>query len=482
MSAAPVQPFSLKGEARRARIAEEQSARRVTLIKLCFAAVLGVCFWFSVPYSLPLQIDPDPVIAAAKEATAYQGSFSRQIAMPVIALVSLYLLWRLPRKGRFEAKSKLALAMMAYTGWAVLSAAWSTDPAISRKRLVVFVINALFVYTLARTTSVIECAWLGFSCTGTVALIALCSDFVQHTFAPGDPDYRFMGVMTANYQAINLVVCLLCGVTLAQHRPRLLGWLAPLCGLFAALLFLTRARIGTIICLAMLAFVSLRMIKLHLQPQARALTVVAMLMLFLPGAVFALGRSGSGALTSLFMMGRQDTENTASLSNRAPLWGELGTSVEDRPLLGFGFEAFWSPERVSKISNDQGWVVPHAHNTYLDQTLSLGLVGAFLYAAMLLGACATAWRRFYKSRNELALFPALLLTWLALLSLTESIPVAPCLPTLIAYACIVRLCVTDEPKRNTLAESVSRQPSPLPAQRRRRPSPIAVLSGQARHA
>ena len=482
MSATSVQLSPLKGETRRARIAEEQSAKKLTWIKLCFAAILGVCFWFSVPYSLPLQIDPDPIKAAAKEATAYQGSFSRQIAMPVVALVSLYLLWRLPRKGHFEATSKLALATMAYVGWAILSATWSTDPAISRKRLVVFLINALFAYTLARTSSVLECAWLGFSCTGTVALIALCSDFVQHTFAPGDPDYRFMGVMTANYQAINLVVCLLCGLTLAQHRPRLLGWLAPCCGLFAALLFLTRARIGTIICLALLAFVTLRMMKLHLQPQARALALIAMLMLFLPCAVFALGRSGSDALTSIFMMGRQDTENTASLSNRAPLWAELGASVEDRPLLGFGFEAFWSPERVSKISNDQGWVVPHAHNTYLDQTLSLGLVGAFLYAAMLLGACGTAWKRFYKSRNELALFPALLLTWLALLSLTESIPVAPCLPTLIAYACIVRLCISDEPKGKALADAVLKQPSPFSALRRVGHSPIPVLPGQARHA
>ena len=422
----------------------ERAAHRLRLLKIICAVLLGICFWFSVPYYLPLKLDPDPMKAAANEAAAYEGNISRQIAMPAILAMSAYMLWRLPRRGKFTRHSKLMMFALSYVALAIASSIWSVDGAITRKRIIVFLINAIFIYTLARVGSMLEVAMLGFFCTGAVAIISLGIDiFVQHTFAPWNPDYRFMGVMTANFQAMNLLVCLLCGLTLVQRQPRLLRWMAPLLALFSALLFITRARVGTFICLGMMTFILLRLAKQHLQPHMRALAIFGVLMLVVPGAVFAVGRSGGGALTDIFMMGRKDTQNTASLSNRAPLWAELMQSVEQRPVLGFGFEAFWSPERVEKISFDQGWMVPHAHNTYLDQMLSIGVIGSFLYACTLIGGCIVAWQRYRRRPDETSLLPPLLLTWLAMLGLTESIPVSPYLPTLIAYSCLVKLCMAE---------------------------------------
>lgn len=446
----------------RAFIASERSAYYVRLCKIVCAVLLGVCFWYSVPYYLPLKLDPDPMKAAANEAAAYEGNISRQLAMPAILAVSAYMLWRLPERGRFTRAGKLAYCALGYVGWAMASSAWSLDPAITRKRLVVFLVNIFFIYVLARVASMLEIALLGFVSTGTVALISLVIDItVQHTFAPFDPDYRFMGVMTANFQAMNLLVCLLCGFTLAQSRPRWLFWMTPLLALFSGLLFITRARVGTFICLGMMTFILLRMAKQHLEPARRALAICLALMFVVPGAVFALGKSGGGAVTDVFMMGRKDTQNTASLSNRAPLWAELMDSVEQHPILGAGFEAFWSPERVEKVSFDQGWMVPHAHNTYLDQTLSLGVVGAGLYTLTLVGGCFVAWKRYSHRPSERTLLPPLLLTWLALLSLTESAPVSPYLPTLIVYACIVKLAMEEGSDDSVAAESVAGEVLPV---------------------
>ena len=92
-------------------------------------------------------------------------------------------------------------------------------------------------------------------------------------------------------------------------------------------------------------------------------------------------------------------------------------------------------------------MVPHAHNTYLDQMLSLGVTGSLLYGGTLIGGCMVAWRRFRASPDETSLLPALLLTWVALLSLTESVPVAPYLPTLIAYSSLVKLCMVQGSER-----------------------------------
>jgi O-antigen ligase len=173
------------------------------------------------------------------------------------------------------------------------------------------------------------------------------------------------------------------------------------------------------------------------------------------------GKNGTNAAQMAFMMGRSDTENTSNLSNRAPLWGELMESVERNPWLGVGYDAFWTPARVESISADQGWAVPHAHNTYLDQALSLGVVGALLYTAMVWSAMVMAWGRYRSDGSAGNLLAAVLITWLALEGLAESVPLDPYLPTLLAYACIAKMCMVKNPERASLEEikaaPVSRQ-------------------------
>lgn len=415
---------------------------RVRLNKIICAISLGVCFWFSVPYYLPLKVDPDPIKAAANEAQAYEGNFTRQVAMPIVALFAVYMLWRLPKRGRFG--GKLMIAGLLYVSWAIVSFTWSEDPSISMKRLVVFGIDAFFAYTVARVFSVLEMALWGFAATGTVGLISLYVDALQEKiFAPFDADYRFTGVMTANYQAMNLLVCVVCALTLLQRRPKWAVWLVPSMGVALTLMYLTRARLSTIICLLLMAIMLTRTLRQQMQPQTRALVMMAGLTVVVPALVYSVGRSGGGVAESAFMMGRTDTQNTSNLSNRAPLWAELMESVETRPWLGFGYEAFWAPERVEKVSADQGWMVPHAHNTYLDQTLSLGVIGAALYIAMLVGGMIVAWRRYFRHKTATDMLPAILLTWVVLTGVAESVPLDPYLPTMLAYACLVKMCMVE---------------------------------------
>lgn len=420
----------------------KRASYRVRLIKIICGLALGVCFWYSVPYYLPLKMDPDPMKAAANEAQAYQGNVSRQIAMPIIGLFAAYLLWRLPNRGKLG--SKLLPIACAYVGWALLSATWSEDPAITAKRLVVFSIDCFFAYTLARVLSISELALWGAAQTGVVALMSVYVEVIQErTFAPFDPDYRFNGVMTANYQAMNLAICMLCLLTLLQRRPKWLRWITPAMCLGLVLLYLTRSRLGAFLGLCMLSIMALRFLRQRTGPQQRALVLMAGLAVVVPAVIYAVGRNGEAAAEKIFMMGRTDTQNTSSLSNRAPLWAELMESVYVRPVIGYGYEAFWTPARVEKVSADQGWMVPHAHDTYLDQTLSLGVVGMLLYMALLWGASAVAWGRYRRSPSETTLLPAVLLTWLSLTGVAESTPLDPYLPTLIAYTCIIKMCMAE---------------------------------------
>ena len=79
---------------------------------------------------------------------------------------------------------------------------------------------------------------------------------------------------------------------------------------------------------------------------------------------------GGNVLTA---MGRNPT-----LTGRTELWQQL-LKMDHSPLLGAGFESFWSPERVDHFVTVLKWAPNEAHNGYLEVYLNLGWVGvAFL--------------------------------------------------------------------------------------------------------
>ena len=465
--AAPSRAVGRMREAEARRKAEDfvAASGRLRRSKLLFGLVLGVLFWFSVPYHVPEHKPGAAInIAVADNAEQFGGNASRQIAVPLIGLVCLYLLWRLPRRTGFAGRLRWAVA--GYLLWLASSTLWSDDPTLTAKRLVVFGTDALCAYTLAVSFTAMELALWAMLTTCSVALLSLFADiFILRLFAPLDPDYRLTGVMTANYQAMNLLVCCLCTAALMLRRPRWMPWLSVVLVMALALLLLTRSRVAVLLALGLVAIVLLRIAKERLAPAPRAMVFTAVLAVLVPTLVYVGGKDLRGAAQGAFMMGRNDSENTGSLSNRLPLWTELLTSVEQRPWLGFGYGDFWNEARADQISRDQGWAVPNAHNTYLDQVLILGWPGGVLYTGILFAAVVLAWRRYRAGRTPGDLLNALLLTWMAMLSTAESTPLEPHLPTLMAYVALVRMCCTqtlpgaestgDEPILERLVEASS---------------------------
>lgn len=411
--------------------------------KCWLALLLGFLFWFSVPYSLPRHL---PSIEAGAQVTdnaeQFEGAISRQIAVPILGLCACFMLWRYPIRGVLG--GRLFIVVCLYVAWVVSSVIWSEDPQLSAKRLVVFALDCLFTYALARTLSTMEMALGAFVAMLVTALASLFADvFLLHIFQPGNSDYRLTGVMTPNHNAMNLVSCALCGVALMLRRPRWLPWLSAALTITLALLWITRARIGTILCFLLLAIALNKVLRDRARPHVRTAVVLLMLLLTAPMLLFLFGSDVGGAAQSAFMMGRNDTENTSNLSNRLPLWQELMDSVEQHPILGFGYGAFWTEERAARISKDQGWAVPHAHNGYLDQTIVLGIIGGSLYLVIMVSALVVAWRRYRRIPSSGNLLNAMLLTWLVLLNTSESAPLDPHMPTILVYAAVLRMCLRE---------------------------------------
>ena len=229
-----------------------------------------------------------------------------------------------------------------------------------------------------------------------------------------------------------------------------------------------RSRVGVLLALGLVAFVLVRVAKRRLAPAPRTLVYLAALALAVPAVVYVAGDNLRGAAQGAFMMGRNDSENTGSLSNRLPLWTELLTSVDRHPSLGVGYGNFWTEDRVDEVSRDQGWPVPNAHNTYLDQVLILGWPGGALFTAILLTGVFLAWHRYRAQRTPANLLNALLLTWMTLLGTAESTPLEPHLPTLMAYIALLRMCLAQPAPGNDssgdapILEGPLHIPAPLP--------------------
>lgn len=133
-----------------------------------------------------------------------------------------------------------------------------------------------------------------------------------------------------------------------------------------------------------------------------------------------------GAAATLFL-GNAETILGAfgrdlTLTGRTDIWTAVLDKIQERPWLGYGYNAFWLGwgGESGSIWRELKWEVHHAHNGFLDLWLDLGLLGASTFALSFTAAYlrAVTWVRLTKARE--GLWPLAYLTFLLLANLTES--------------------------------------------------------------
>ena len=101
-----------------------------------------------------------------------------------------------------------------------------------------------------------------------------------------------------------------------------------------------------------------------------------------------------------------------SLTDRTTIWAEV-LALQQRPLLGYGFESFWLGERLQLLWERWWWRPTQAHNGYIETYLNQGLVGVALLAGVLLSNFRRIAQQletdFDFARLRLALFLAIVL-------------------------------------------------------------------------
>lgn len=132
------------------------------------------------------------------------------------------------------------------------------------------------------------------------------------------------------------------------------------------------------------------------------LGLAAAVLVFAPEVVFA-------------VLGRDMT-----LTGRTDIWIALVDYIQQRPLLGYGYGVFWSPDSGpgNWVRETLEWDAPTAHNGWLEVALSLGLIGLLFLA---LDFLMTVWRAMMAAINMwVGVFALGFLAQFFLFSLSES--------------------------------------------------------------
>lgn len=74
-------------------------------------------------------------------------------------------------------------------------------------------------------------------------------------------------------------------------------------------------------------------------------------------------------------------EKDLTLTGRTDLWPLVVAKIQERPLLGYGFNGFWHGNDGESlyIWNAIRWTPPNSHNGFLDLALSLGIIGIAVF-------------------------------------------------------------------------------------------------------
>ncbi len=304
----------------------------------------------------------------------------------------------------------VAWALALYLAWCFASVTWSHAPGQTVRKLVVLGCWTAGSLGVARVLSPRRIVWLGVLLPAGYLAIGVLAELSLGTFRPWGGSYRFAGTMHPNTQGLTLASMIAGAFVLwrsdrraadgsgsSDARPLRGGrWLPGLIAAGVLFTLLTKSRTsaaGAVVCLGVLTAITVPA-RWRLAAAVGGGTFGgAALMLAL-----SIGADPLGGALDAATMGR--SEQISSLTGRHEIWAEIGRFMDRRPLAGFGYDTFWTPEHVAIVSENCGWGLREAHSSYRDVLLSVGKVGLCLLVPALVWAWAAAALRYARGERH----------------------------------------------------------------------------------
>jgi O-antigen ligase len=299
---------------------------------------------------------------------------------------------------------------------AIASAAWSLDPLLTLRRALPFALAGVFGlyfavrFSLARQLAILRFAMIALA-VATIA-VALFAPAIGLDHSPGHAS-DWQGVFTQKKACGRVMVLasavILFGESHSLTRPTRLLSLA----LFVFVLVMSGSRAAWIIEAAVLLFWILLTVAVRAGPRPRLIFAVTA-----PFAIVALGVVLFSAFPYLApFLGRD-----ATFSGRTAIWSQVGQFISHRPLLGYGYDAFWRGMQGPslQVAASVHFIVAHAHNGFLEITLELGVAGLGLFILSWLRAWRLLWPLWRRGHIDRFAWSIAILVLIALYDLDEN--------------------------------------------------------------
>lgn len=112
-----------------------------------------------------------------------------------------------------------------------------------------------------------------------------------------------------------------------------------------------------------------------------------------------------------------------SLTGRTDIWAALLRRADARPWLGYGYSAFWGLDSVPAnwVRAETHWLVPSAHNGWIEVLIQLGRIGVVAVGVVMLIAVAATLIRLATDAGQQGYWAAGWLIAFGILSMSESV-------------------------------------------------------------
>jgi exopolysaccharide production protein ExoQ len=312
---------------------------------------------------------------------------SHKISVAFVSLICMVLI-----AFRFDevfALSQRMKVMLAFPVLAVASCTWSGDPRQSIvSGLILFVFTMFAIYVASRFSFQRQLELIMLVAAVTLPISILLALFVPSI---GASEAGWRGIF--GHKQICAAVSIVFLVTALHwkcygiYQKLFRAMCIAMC---CVLIVMSKSRTGWALALASL----LLCVMIWMLQAMPVKQVVAILLLVLPAIAGAMYIIHTYAPSILASVGKD-----ATLSQRTIIWASAWDAAVRRPILGYGFSAFWRglygpSQSVTLVA---GWGLQQAQNGFLDVWLGLGAVGVALVAMMTAQGMRNAARSFYSA-------------------------------------------------------------------------------------
>jgi exopolysaccharide production protein ExoQ len=312
---------------------------------------------------------------------------------------------------------KLTVAIVRTRWWtalvllAVCSTAWSQDPNLTFRRGLILIGTVLFGLYFGSRFELKEqihiLAWMLLLVLMASAALAIAAPNLGVESGGHLGEWR--GLLTTKNGLARIAVLAILVFVFWRPSYRPLQYFALVFAIMV--LAMTRSATGLVVLIALLI---VRPLFRLVRTQAKLLVPIAMLLLT-AGAALSIVLVTNSDL-ALALLGRNST-----LTGRTELWHECLVSIMKRPILGYGFDAFWRGMlgESGRVSLAAHWLVPTAHNGALQLWLDLGAIGLALFVLAYAVDVRKSLRFYLRHEGHLRAWPLAYLAFIFFYNFTE---------------------------------------------------------------